>query len=297
MKMTSPQTKFYHQDYPFQEQLIPGIQSKMTPVPDCGETTYPQAEKGKDKLQGKVALITGGDSGIGRAAAIAYAREGADVAINYHPDEQSDAEDVKKYIEDAGQKALLLPGDLASKAMSEEIVTKTLKELGRLDILVLNAARQVMFDDITKMPQQEIELVYQINVFSPIYSVQAAVPHLKAGASIIMTSSIQAFEPSDNLTQYAGTKAALMATSKSLAAQLADKGIRVNSVAPGSIWTPLQVVCNREAEDLAKFGQDTTLKRAGQPVELADVYVFLASDAASYVTSQVYGITGGGRIA
>lgn len=297
MKTTNPQTKFYHQDYPFQEQPIPGIQSKMTPVPDCGETTYPQAEKGKGKLQGKVALITGGDSGIGRAAAIAYAREGADVAINYHPDEQSDAEDVKKYIEDAGQKALLLPGDLASKAMSEEIVTKTLKELGRLDILVLNAARQVMFDDITKMPQQEIELVYQINVFSPIYSVQAAVPHLKAGASIIMTSSIQAFEPSDNLTQYAGTKAALMATSKSLAAQLADKGIRVNSVAPGPIWTPLQVVCNREAEDLAKFGQDTPLKRAGQPVELADVYVFLASDAASYVTSQVYGITGGGRIA
>lgn len=297
MTAINPQTKYYHKDYPFQEQPIPGIQSKMTPVPDCGETSYPTAAKGTGKLEGKVALITGGDSGIGRAVAIAYAREGADVAISYHPDEQSDAEEVKKYIEQAGKKALLLHGDLASKQMSEQIVQDTIKAFGKLDILVLNAARQVIFKDITQMPQAEIELAYQINVFSPIYSVQTAVPHLKAGASIIMTSSIQAFEPSDDLTQYAGTKAALMATSKSLAAQLADKGIRVNSVAPGPIWTPLQVVCNREEDELAKFGQDTYLKRAGQPVELADVYVFLASDMSSYVTAQVYGITGGGRIA
>lgn len=288
----NPLTKYYHDKFPVQHQPIPGLQSNMTPVPDCGETTY----QGSGKLKGKRALITGGDSGIGRAAAIAYAREGADVAINYHPDEESDAQAVKQLIEAAGQKALLLPADLRTEAASKQIVKDTIAGLGGLDILVLNAGRQVVIEDIQDLTSEELLLTYQVNFFSQIWSIQEALNHLNAGASIITTSSIQAYEPSGNLLQYATTKAAIVAMTKALAEQLADKGIRVNTVAPGPIWTALQVVCGWDDEFLANFGQKSLLKRAGQPAELAQTYVFLASDESSYVTAQTYGITGGGRL-
>lgn len=287
-----PRTKYYHDKFPVQHQPIPGIQSKMTPVPDCGETTY----QGSGKLSGKKALITGGDSGIGRAAAIAYAREGADVAINYHPDEESDAQAVKTLIEATGQKAVLLPADLSNEANSKQIVEDAVQALGGLDILVLNAGRQVVVEDIKDLTSEELLLTFHVNFFSQIWSVQAALPHLTAGASIITTSSIQAFDPSSNLLQYAATKAAIFNVSKALAKQLAEQGIRVNSVAPGPIWTPLQVVCGWDDESLTTFGEQSLFKRAGQPAELANVYVFLASDEASYVTGQIYGITGGERL-
>lgn len=287
-----PRTKYYHDKFPIQKQPIPGLQSKMTPVPDCGEQSY----QGSGKLKGKKALLTGGDSGIGRAAAIAYAREGADVAINYHPDEESDAQEVKKLIEAAGQKAVLLPADLSTEAASKQIVEDAVNALGGLDILVLNAGRQVVIEDIKDLTSEELLKTFHVNFFSQVWSTQAALPHLAAGANIITTSSIQAFEPSSNLLQYAATKAAIFNFTKALAEQLADKGIRVNSVAPGPIWTALQVVCGWDDKSLANFGEQSLFKRAGQPVELADVYVFLASDAASYVTGQAYGITGGERI-
>lgn len=287
-----PRTKYYHDKFPIQHQPIPGLQSNMTPVPDCGEQSY----QGSGKLTGKKALLTGGDSGIGRAAAIAYAREGADVAINYHPDEESDAQAVKQLIEAAGQKAILLPADLSTEAASKQIVEDAVKALGGLDILVLNAGRQVVIEDIQDLTSEELLKTFHVNFFSQIWSTQAALSYLTAGASIITTSSIQAFEPSSNLLQYAATKAAIFNFTKALAEQLADKGIRVNSVAPGPIWTPLQVVCGWDDKSLANFGEQSLFKRAGQPAELADVYVFLASDAASYVTGQAYGITGGERI-
>lgn len=287
-----PRTKYYHDKFPIQHQPIPGLQSNMTPVPDCGEQSY----QGSGKLTGKKALLTGGDSGIGRAAAIAYAREGADVAINYHPDEESDAQAVKQLIEAAGQKAILLPADLSTEAASKQIVEDAVKALGGLDILVLNAGRQVVIEDIQDLTSEELLKTFHVNFFSQIWSTQAALSYLTAGASIITTSSIQAFEPSSNLLQYAATKAAIFNFTKALAEQLADKGIRVNSVAPGPIWTPLQVVCGWDDKSLANFGEQSLFKRAGQPAELANVYVFLASDAASYVTGQAYGITGGERI-
>lgn len=290
--LQNPLTKYHTGKFPVQTQPMPGLQSKMTPVPDCGETSY----QGNGKLKGRRALITGGDSGIGRAAAIAYAREGADVAINYHPDEEADAQEVKTLIEQAGQKAVLLPADLRTEAASRQIVKDTIERLGGLDILVLNAGRQVVIEDIKDLTSEELLLTYHVNFFSQIWSIQEALNHLQAGASIITTSSIQAYEPSSNLLQYATTKAAIVALTKALAEQLADKGIRVNTVAPGPIWTALQVVCGWDDESLSEFGQNALLKRAGQPAELADVYVFLASDASSYVTAQTYGITGGGRL-
>lgn len=290
--LQDPRYTYYHDEYPVQSQPIPGLQSKMTPVPDCGETSY----QGSGKLKGKKALITGGDSGIGRAAAIAYAREGADVAINYHPDEEADAQAVKQLIEAAGQKAVLLPADLRTEAASKQIVKDSIKALGGLDILVLNAGRQVVIEDIQDLSSEELLLTFHVNFFSQVWAIQEALNHLQAGASIITTSSIQAYDPSSNLLQYATTKAAIVAMTKALAAQLADKGIRVNSVAPGPIWTALQVVCGWDDKSLKEFGQQSLFKRAGQPAELAAVYVYLASDAASFVTAQTYGITGGERL-
>lgn len=246
MTLTNPLTKYYHEKFPVQSQPIPGLQLKMTPIPDCGEASY----QGSHRLKARKALITGGDSGIGRAAAIAYAREGADVAINYLPDEEVDAQEVKTLIEQAGQKAVLLPADLSSEQASRKIVTDAVKELGGLDILLLNAGRQLVIDNLQDLTSEELLLTYQVNFFSPIWSIQTALDHFKAGAAIIITSSIQGFEPSPNLVHYASTKAALVNLTKSLALQFADKGIRVNGVAPGPIWTALQVVSNRDDKDL-----------------------------------------------
>lgn len=284
-----PTKEYTSGTYPKQEQPAPGLQKRMTPVPDCGEKTY----KGSGKLLGRKALVTGGDSGIARAAAIAYAREGADVAINYLPYEQPDAEDVKALIEEAGQKALLIPGDLTDEGFCKEMVDRANKELGGLDILALVSGMQQAYKSIAELPTNVLRKTFETNVFSLYWTVKAALPHLPKGASIITTSSVQAFSPSPELLSYSPTKSAIAAFTKGLAKELAPKGIRVNSVAPGPIWTPLQVCGGQIKSDIPKFGQNTPFKRAGQPAELAGVYVFLASNDSSYVTGQIYGVTGG----
>lgn len=288
----NPLTKYYDGKFEKQEQEAPGLQRDMKPVPDCGEESY----TGTGKLKGKRALVTGGDSGIGRAAAIAYAKEGADVAINYLAAEQADAEDVKAVIEAAGQKAVLIPGDLRNEDFNKEMVETAVKELGGIDILCSVAGEQTAVEKLEDLSTFQLKSTFETNVYSLIWTVQAALPHLKAGASIITTSSVQSYNPSPNLVDYAATKSAIVSITKSLASQLGEKGIRVNSVAPGPIWTALQITGGQPQEKIPEFGQKVTLQRAGQPVELSDVYVFLASESASYVTGQVYGVTGGVEI-
>lgn len=284
-----PRERYHHGNYPKQYQDPPGLQTQMDPKPDCGEESY----TGSGKLTGRKALITGGDSGIGRAAAIAFAREGADVAIGYLPKEQPDADEVKQYIEKAGRKAVLLPGDLRDEEYARYMVDKAAEDLGGLDVLVLNAAKQKHVASLADLSMEQVYDVFETNIISMYYTAQQALGHLKAGASIITTTSVQAYGPNPGLVDYAATKAAIAEFSKALARQLAAQGIRVNSVAPGPIWTPLQVTGAQPPDSLPEFGQNTPLGRAGQPVELAPVYVFLASEAASYVTGQVYGVTGG----
>lgn len=261
----------------------------MQPVPDCGETSY----NGSGRLAGRKALVTGGDSGIGRAAAIAFAKEGADVAINYLPFEEEDAQEVKTIIEEAGQKAVLIPGDLKDESFARQLVHDAAKALDGLDILVLNAGMQQAVKDIKDLTTQQITDTFTTNIISMYWTVQEALDYLPAGGSIITTTSIQSAEPSAHLLDYAATKGAITSFSKGLAAQLSSKGIRVNTVAPGPIWTPLQISGGQPQSAIPEFGQKELLKRAGQPVELAPVYVFLASDEASYVTGQVYSVTGG----
>ncbi|WP_313160250.1 SDR family oxidoreductase, partial [Mixta calida] len=261
----------------------------MQPVPDCGEQSY----RGSQRLAGRKALVTGADSGIGRAAAIAYAREGADVAINYLPAEQRDAEQVADYIREAGRKVVLIPGDISDEAFSKQLVKQAHEELGGLDILALVAGKQVAVEDIAELTTEQFRKTYETNVFSLFWITQAAIPLLPEGASIITTSSIQAYQPSPHLLDYASTKAAILAYTRALAKQVAEKGIRVNSVAPGPIWTALQVAGGQPQEKLPEFGKQTPMKRAGQPAELAGVYVYLASQESSYVTAEVHGVTGG----
>ncbi|MDE9850409.1 SDR family oxidoreductase [Staphylococcus pseudintermedius] len=292
MTQNNPTNRFYNEDFPKQYQPYPGIQNQMTPVPDCGEETY----EGSNKLVGKKALVTGGDSGIGRAAAIAYAKEGADVAIAYHPDEQADADEVKAVIEKAGQKAVLLPGDLRDATYVKQMVKDAHEQLNGLDILVLNAGMQQFEHEIENLSAEQLTDTFEVNVFSTVYSIQQALEYFETGASIILTSSIQGVKPSAHLVDYAMTKSCNISLTKSLAAQLGPKGIRVNAVAPGPIWTALQISGGQPQESIPEFGQNQPLQRAGQPVELADVYVLLASDNASYITGQVYGITGGAPI-
>ncbi len=287
--LINPLKKYYEGGYEWQPQPAPAVQAKMHPIPDCGEKTY----RGSNKLKGRKALITGGDSGIGRAAAIAFAREGADVAINYLPFEEEDAQDVKHIIEQSDGKAILIPGDISDENFCKELIKTTIEELGGLDILVLNAGVQTANKDITTLPTEQIVHTYAVNVFGMMWLVREAIPHLHAGSSIITTSSIQAYQPSKDLLDYAGTKAAIRAFTQAAAKQLAPKGIRVNSVAPGPVWTPLQICGGQLKESIPEFGQNTPLKRAGQPAELADVYVYLASEASSYVTGAIYAITGG----
>ncbi len=285
----NPTTKYYHQKYPQQRQPYPGLELKMNPKPDCGEETY----VGSNRLVGKCALITGGDSGIGRAVAIAFAREGADVAISYLPSEEQDARDTAQYIRNAGRRAILIPGDIANEKFCERMVINAHKKLGGLDIIVMNAGMQQFSKDITKLSSEQLLRTFSINVFSMFWMARTALPLLKAGASIITTSSIQAYQPGKELIDYAATKAAIVAFTKSLAKQVAHRGIRVNSVAPGPIWTALQISGGRATNQIPDFGMDTPMGRAGQPVELAGAYVLLASDDASYTTAEVYGVTGG----
>ncbi len=276
--------------FPRQQQTPPGLTNEMTPLPDHGEESY----EGSGKLTGLVALITGGDSGIGRAVAIAYAREGADVAISYLAEEQSDAEEVKTWIEKAGRKALLLPGDIREESVCREIVEKTVSELGGLDILVNNAGFQMARrDSMLDITTEELDRTFKTNLYALFWITQAAVPHLKKGASIINNASVQAYQPSPGLMDYAATKAAITNFTVNLASELGEKGIRVNAVAPGPIWTPLQPATQPE-EKVEKFGGDTALGRAGQPSECAGAFVFLASPQdASYVSASVIGVTGG----
>lgn len=249
----NPKTQYTTEDFPKQFQEPPGLQNQMTPLPDCGETSY----KGSGKLTGRKALVTGGDSGIGRAAAIAYAREGADVAINYLPVEQPDAEEVKKLIEAEGRKAVLIPGDLSDESFCKELVEQANSELGGLDILALVAGKQQAVEDILDLPTEQLEKTFQVNVYSLYWTVKAALPHLPAGASIITTSSVEGFDPSPMLVDYAATKFAIIGFTKSLSKQLAEKGIRVNSVAPGPIWTALQISGGQPQENIPEFGKGT----------------------------------------
>lgn len=261
----------------------------MSEQPDCGEMSY----RGAGLLAGRKALITGADSGIGRAAAIAFAREGADVAISYLPDEREDAEEVGRYIQDAGRKAVLLPGNVSDEAFCLRLVEQAAKKLGGLDILVNNAGKMGKTGGLLDTSTERFDSLMKTNIYSMFWITKAAVPHMKAGASIINTTSIQGFEPSGNIFDYAITKAAIANFTKGLSDQLMQKyGIRINAVAPGPIWTPLQEADGDE-EKLKKLGSNTPYKRPGQPVELAPVYVLLASQQASYITGEIYGVTGG----
>jgi NAD(P)-dependent dehydrogenase (short-subunit alcohol dehydrogenase family) len=285
----NPVDKYPSPPFKKQSQPWPGLASRMEPSPDHGEKSY----RGSGRLTGRKALITGGDSGMGRAAAIAYAREGADVAINYFPTEEPDAQEVIALIRAEGRTALALPGDLRDEAFCKKLVDDAVKGLGGLDIVVSNAARQQSRESILDVSSEDFDATMKTNIYAPFWIIKAALPHLKPGAAIIGTTSEQAYDPSPELYDYAQTKAATMNFVKSLAKQLGSKGIRVNGVAPGPIWTPLQVSGGASMEKLEKFGSQTVFKRPGQPAELASIYVQLAAADASFATGQVYGSAGG----
>jgi NAD(P)-dependent dehydrogenase (short-subunit alcohol dehydrogenase family) len=287
--MQNPMTKYPKPPFQRQQQEWPGLAGKMSPRPDHGETSY----KGSGRLAGRKALITGGDSGMGRAAAIAYAREGADVAINYFPSEEPDAREVIALIKEAGRKALPIPGDLRDEAFCQRLVEEAVRGLGGLDIVVCNAGRQQARQSILDITTEDFDATMKTNIYAPFWIIKAALPHLQPGSVIIGTASEQAYDPSPELYDYAQTKAATMNYVKSLAKQLGPKGIRVNAVAPGPIWTPLQVSGGAPQEKLEKFGGMTSLGRPGQPAELASIYVQLAAADASFATGQVYGSAGG----
>jgi NAD(P)-dependent dehydrogenase (short-subunit alcohol dehydrogenase family) len=284
-----PTTKYPQPPYTFAKQPWPGLASKMQPPPDHGEKSY----KGSGRLLGRKALITGGDSGLGRAAAIAYAREGADVAINYYPTEEPDAKEVVALIRAAGRKAVAIPGDLREATFCRQLVMKAIEGLGGLDILVSNAGRQQSFPQMTDMPDEEFDYIIKTNVYAPYYILKTAIPHLRPGSTIIATTSEQAYDPSPELYAYAQTKAATMNFVKSLAKELGPKGIRVNGVAPGPIYTPLQISGGASKEKFEKFGSTYPLGRAGQPAELASIYVQLAAEDATFTTGNIYGAGGG----
>lgn len=287
--LENPAKKYPGPPFAKQPQEVPGLASKMDPVPDHGEESY----KGSGRLLGRKALITGGDSGIGRAAAIAYAREGADVVINYLPQEQSDADEVLALIAAAGRKGFGIPGDITIESFCESLVKQAEEKLGGIDILVNNAGHQQAVDSLLDISTADFDTTMKTNIYAPFWITKAALPILPAGAVIIATSSVQAYDPSENLFDYSQTKAANVAFVKSLAKQLGPKGIRVNGVAPGPIWTPLQTSGGQPQEAIVKFGEVTPLGRPGQPAELASIYVQLADNNASYATGQIYGSAGG----
>lgn len=288
-KLEDPTSKYPKPPFNGQTQPWPGLASKMDPRPDHGETSY----KGSGRLLGRKALITGGDSGMGRAAAIAFAREGADVAINYYPTEEPDAREVIDHIKAAGRKAVALPGDLREEAFCQKLVEDAVAALGGLDIVVNNAGRQQTHASILDISTEQFDWTMKTNIYAPFWIIKAALPHLPPGSAIIGTTSEQAYDPSPDLYDYAQTKAATMNYVKSLAKQLGPKGIRVNGVAPGPIWTPLQVSGGATQEKLKLFGSQTPLGRPGQPAELASIYVQLADNSGSFATGQVYGSAGG----
>lgn len=291
MSDNTPDPRHQHHDDPFppQQQTQPGLTDETSPTPDHGESSY----RGHDRLAGRRALITGGDSGIGRAVAIAFAREGADVAIVHMPEEQQDADDTIALITDAGRQGLSIPGDLRDEQFAEESVTRAREALGGLDILVLNAAYQHDVDGFETLQTDEMRRVFDTNLLGTLFTARAAYPHLEDGASIIVTASIQAYNPSSGLIDYAMTKAAQVAFVKALASEAGKRGIRVNAVAPGPIWTPLIPATGWDSAKVEQFGNDTPLGRAGQPAELAGAYVYLASAESSYTSGTVLAVTGG----
>jgi NAD(P)-dependent dehydrogenase (short-subunit alcohol dehydrogenase family) len=289
MKLEDPTSKYPKPPFKEQKQPWPGLASKMDPKPDHGEKTY----KGSGRLMGRKALITGGDSGMGRACAIAFAREGADVAINYLPAEEQDAREVVALIKAEGRKAIAIPGDLRQENFCVRLINDAISALGGLDILVSNAARQQTKASILDISTADFDATMKTNIYAPFWLIKAALPSLKAGSAIIATTSVQAYDPSADLYDYAQTKAATMSFVKSLAKQLGPKGIRVNGVAPGPIWTPLQVSGGATMEKLKQFGGNTPLGRPGQPAELGSIYVQLAANDASFSTGQIYGAAGG----
>lgn len=282
-----PRDKYEKPPYPEQEQQVPGTTSAMNPAPDHGEKSY----KGSGKLTGRKAIITGGDSGIGRAVAIAYAREGADVLISYL-NEEEDARETAKYVEEAGQEAILVPGDICDEEHCKHIIDTAIAEFGQLDILVNNAAFQMARESLQEVSSEEWDKTFKTNIYPMFYLCKYAEPHLKPGSTIINTTSVNAYKPKPTLIAYAATKGAIQNLSANLAQLWGEKGIRVNCVAPGPIWTPL-IPSTFPGEDVSKFGENVPLKRAGQPAELADTYVLLASEGSSYITGATIQVTGG----
>lgn len=287
--LKDPKTKYRTEPFPEQRQPWPALASKMNPRPDHGETSY----KGSGRLTGRKALLTGGDSGIGRAAAIAFAREGADVAINYLPQEEADAREVVDLIQSAGRKAVAIPGDIRTSAFCSKLVQRAHSQLGGLDILVNNAAYQQSKASIEDITDEQFDQTFKTNIYAMFWISKAAIPLMQPGSVIINTASVNSYDPGEELLDYASTKGAILIFTKGLAKQLAKKGIRVNAVAPGPIWTPLQVAGGQLPGQLGQFGQDTPLGRAGQPAELAPLYVTLASDESSFTTGTVFGANGG----
>ncbi len=288
-KFQDPTDQYPQPPFAEQKQPEPGLSSEMDPKPDHGETSY----RGTGRLAGRKALVTGADSGIGRAVAIAFAREGADVVLSYLPSEEKDAREVAELVEDAGQKAVLMPGDLKEQAYCVELVERTVAELGGLDILVNNAGKQQAVESIAELSDEQFDETFKTNVYSLFWTCKAALPHMPAGSSIINTSSIQAYQPSPILLDYATTKASINTFSKALAQQVGEKGIRVNVVAPGPVWTPLQASGGQPTEALKEFGGQTPLGRPAQPAELAPAYVYLASAESGYVTGETLSVNGG----
>ena len=284
-----PVSRFPDITPPKQHQPEPGLDAELEPQTDRGEDSY----RGTGRLEGRKALITGSDSGIGAAVAIAFAREGADVALSYLPAEEEDAQHIKKVIEETGRKAVLLSGDLSDKEFCTQVVEDAVRELGGLDALVNNAGKQIALEDIEELDDEQWTTTYEVNIHAIFRITKAALKHLPAGSTIVNSTSIQAYEPSPTLVDYASTKAAINNFTKGLAQQVAPKGIRVNAVAPGPIWTPLQVSDGQPKEDLPEFGKQTPLGRAGQPAELAPAYVFLASAESSYVIGETLNVNGG----
>jgi NAD(P)-dependent dehydrogenase (short-subunit alcohol dehydrogenase family) len=293
LTLQDPRAQYPGPPFPEQPQASPGLALKMEPEPDHGETSY----RGSGRLTGRKALITGGDSGIGRAAAIAYAREGADVAIAHLPSEAKDAAEVIALIEAEGRVAISLAGDVTDEAWCRDLVAQAVEGLGGLDILVINAGHQQYRDSIAEVSSADFDRTMKTNLYALHWIAQAAVPHLPAGAAVITTASIQAYEPSAILLDYATTKAGIVAYTKALAKQLIEKGVRANVVAPGPFWTALQSSGGQPTEKVSRFGEQSAFGRPGQPVEIAPVYVLLASQDGSYITGEVYGVTGGAGIA
>jgi NAD(P)-dependent dehydrogenase (short-subunit alcohol dehydrogenase family) len=288
--LQNPVTQYPGPEFEVQQQPEPGLTQDMdNPKPDHGERTY----RGTGRLTGRKAIVTGADSGIGRAVAIAFAREGADVVLSYLPVEEADAKEVVALVEEAGRKAVAVPGDLTDEATCTALVAKAVKELGGLDILVNNAAKQQAVEDIADLTTEQFDATFRTNIYATFWLSKAALAHMGPGSAIVNSTSVQAYTPSPVLIDYASTKAAINAFTKALAQQVAGKGIRVNAVAPGPVWTPLQVAGGQPAEKLPTFGEHTPLGRAAQPAEMAPAYVFLASPESSYVIGETLSATGG----